>query len=240
MLAENGRTVVVSFDLDDTLMDHESAVVAGARRFYADHRNVFELPESDFVARWVERIETAYQRYLHEGLSLQDARRWRVRSLFAEAGVTLTDAAADAAVAQAIAAYRKHWRLFDDVRPCLEALAGSCPLAVITNGSAGQQREKLESLGIHRVFKAVIVSETAGSAKPGPDIFWEACRQLGTKPEHCLHVGDRWDIDVTGARDAGFRAVWLNRSGRPFAGIAPDVTELRSLAALPVLVASLA
>ncbi|MFH1980265.1 MAG: HAD family hydrolase [Pseudomonadota bacterium] len=236
MFLEKDHTLVVCFDLDDTLMDHASAIIGGARQFYADHRHVFDLPESDFVARWVQRIEAAYQRYLHEGLSLEDARRWRVQSLFAEAGAALSDAAADTAVAQAIAAYRDHWRLFDDVRPCLEALQGRFPLAVITNGSADQQSQKLLQLGIRSVFEAVIVSETAGSAKPAPDIFRHAARQLGTTPARCLHVGDRWDIDVTGARSAGFRAVWLNRSGQPRTPAASDVAELTSLTTLPQLV----
>ena len=58
----------------------------------------------------------------------------------------------------------------------------------------------------------------------------------GAGAEQTLHIGDHPEIDVVGARDAGLKAVWVNRNGdewpdhlqRPD-GIVKDVGELLSV-----------
>ena len=76
-----------------------------------------------------------------------------------------------------------------------------------------------------------------GMAKPSAGIFHAACARLGLAPEHVLHVGDDPELDVAGARSAGLRSAWLNRSGGRWpthgalAGVRPDL-ELRDLGEL--------
>jgi putative hydrolase of the HAD superfamily len=59
----------------------------------------------------------------------------------------------------------------------------------------------------------VITSCEVGRAKPDPGIFLEAARRLDVAPSEVLHVGDRWELDVEGARRAGlgaalYRGLW--------------------------------
>ncbi len=62
-------------------------------------------------------------------------------------------------------------------------------------------------------FDDVITSCEFGRPKPEPGIFFEAARRLGVAPSEILHVGDRRELDIDGARRAGcgaalYRGLW--------------------------------
>lgn len=61
--------------------------------------------------------------------------------------------------------------------------------------------------GLTGFFKDVVLSSKVGLRKPGPEIYWEAARRIGSQPEHCVYVGDNPFRDVEGARKAGFGMV---------------------------------
>jgi len=67
--------------------------------------------------------------------------------------------------------------------------------------------EWLEKEDYARYFKAVVLSSVLGIRKPSPEIYYEAARQAGVKPEQCAYVGDNLKRDVTGTRAAGFGMV---------------------------------
>jgi putative hydrolase of the HAD superfamily len=50
-------------------------------------------------------------------------------------------------------------------------------------------------------------------------VFERALGIAGVQPEEALHVGDKVDNDVEGARAAGVRAILLQREGEPPAGV---------------------
>jgi putative hydrolase of the HAD superfamily len=127
-------------------------------------------------------------------------------------------------------------RLYDDAEAFLEAVSGRYPLAIVTNGAGDTQREKLEVVGISARFDTVVISAEVGFAKPDPRIFRLALDALGVAAVDAWHIGDGLDTDVVGARAAGVRAVWVNRSGtpQPDGAVQPD-EEIASLADLPDL-----
>jgi HAD superfamily hydrolase (TIGR01509 family) len=62
-------------------------------------------------------------------------------------------------------------------------------------------------------FHTIVTSCEAGAWKPDPRIFEAAAERLTIPPSEILHVGDRWDLDVMGARSAGcgaalYRGLW--------------------------------
>lgn len=100
------------------------------------------------------------------------------------------------------------------VRLVRELQAREVPV-VITSNTARQgrswQRFFTEQGGPS--FQHVVTSCEVGVAKPHPEIFRQAARLLGLPPSSILHVGDRWDLDVEGARSAGlgpalYRGLW--------------------------------
>jgi dihydrofolate synthase/folylpolyglutamate synthase len=103
------------------------------------------------------------------------------------------------------------WRVYDDVRPCLERLRqNGIKLGAISNWDE-RLRPLLKALELDQYFDVVVVSAEAGHHKPAPEIFRAAARQLKTPPCAILHVGDSQGEDFEGARAAGFQSVLLSR-----------------------------
>ncbi len=65
----------------------------------------------------------------------------------------------------------------------------------------------LETDGLTRYFKAIVLSSKVRNRKPGPEIYWEASRRIGVDPARCAYVGDNPIRDVQGTRLAGFGMV---------------------------------
>jgi putative hydrolase of the HAD superfamily len=118
------------------------------------------------------------------------------------------------------------WRIFDDVRPCLERLrASGVKLGAISNWDE-RLRPLLKSLALDRYFDAIIMSSEAGFCKPAPEIFRTAANQLMTPPQAILHVGDSRVEDYEGARAAGCQSLLLTRGLAARNGAIASLDEL--------------
>ncbi len=62
----------------------------------------------------------------------------------------------------------------------------------------------MESDGVTKYFKTVILSSKVGFRKPDPEIYWMAAREIGVEPAKCAYVGDNPVRDVEGTRAAGY------------------------------------
>lgn len=101
--------------------------------------------------------------------------------------------------------------LFYDTRPCLKRLRDAGHrLAVVSNWDLSLYRI-LGSLEIESFFETIVVSLEHGVEKPDPALFQVALDRLGVSPSDVIHVGDREDDDVQGARAAGIRAIRIDR-----------------------------
>jgi HAD superfamily hydrolase (TIGR01509 family) len=123
--------------------------------------------------------------------------------------------------------------LFDDTLPCLRALRdeGRYRLGLLSNGS-----RLPETVGLAGYFEAVVFAQDHLVAKPDKGIFEVVERELSVGPSSCVLVGDHLVNDVSGAKRAGWSAVWIDREGDGvgswLAGDAPDAT-VTSLDELP-------
>ena len=84
--------------------------------------------------------------------------------------------------------------------------AGKLPMAVASGGTRPIIEKVLRHLNIGDLFAAVVTSEDVVHQKPAPDIFLEAARRLGVRPENCRAYEDT-DIGLTAIRTAGMDAV---------------------------------
>lgn len=105
-------------------------------------------------------------------------------------------------------------RLFEDVLPTIEALRqGGYSIALVTNGASDIQRTALENVGLSSAFDFVAVSSEVGAVKPDPRIFHRVLDELGVEAGQAWHVGDNLQTDVLGASNAGLSGIWVNRRG---------------------------
>jgi HAD superfamily hydrolase (TIGR01549 family) len=104
----------------------------------------------------------------------------------------------------------KQFQLFDDVLALIDHLhERGLRVGVISNNDEVAHYVKLLDVG-HR-FEIVVSPETFGVAKPHAAIFHQALALLGVPPERTLYIGDSYDNDVVGARDAGLTPVLVDR-----------------------------
>lgn len=111
------------------------------------------------------------------------------------------------------------WRLFDDALPILEELREkNYRLGIISNWDH-RLYSIVEGLGIAGFFQEVTASSAVGVPKPGKGIFERALKALQIDPAAALHVGDSIEEDYHGARNAGLRAVLLDRHRKAYNGV---------------------
>ena len=103
--------------------------------------------------------------------------------------------------------------------------ASGCRLALLTNGAAAAQREKVERFDLARLFDAVLIEGEVGFGKPDPRIYELAFHRLGTRAEDAWMVGDNLEWDVAQPQRMGVFGVWVDRWGRGVPaerGVRPD------------------
>ena len=90
----------------------------------------------------------------------------------------------------------------------------------------------LQELGLLEYLEVLVISGKEYVEKPHPRIYEIALERGGISPQSSLHVGDSPISDYEGAREAGMRAVLLDRWGRfpDFPG--ETVNDLRELPGL--------
>ena len=173
------------FDLDNTLIDRDSAFVAWARwwvdqagldadavEWLVAHDNGGFMPRADLFARFRERfgVAVSVEEYDREHPSFT----W-----------------VDAAVLDGLASLRTAgWRV-----------------AVVTNGGVVQQSRKLEHTGIADAVDHCCISEAVGVRKPDTRIFSIAAAHAKAPLAAGWMVGDHASYDIAGGINAGLSTI---------------------------------
>ena len=110
-------------------------------------------------------------------------------------------------------AQHHHFELYDDVPATLVSLrARGLKLGLISNShrclKSFQSHFELEGL-----VSITVSSAEFGVMKPDPRIFQEALDRMDVSASRSVMVGDSLAHDIIGARQAGMRAVLLDRGG---------------------------
>lgn len=219
----------ITLDLDDTLWEINPVIKRAERRLYAWLDEHYPRITAKFspaaVLEMRDRVVAEYPDQSHDFTFLRRAALTKI-GVAAGYGAGLVDAAMGV-----FNEVRNDVRVFPEVRPTLTVLRRSYRLIAVTNGNAN-----LDTIGIGELFDDIISATTAGVAKPAQQIFDTAVRAGGASADQTLHVGDHPEHDVQGARDAGLKAVWVNRNDHVWPknlrqpdGIIHNVGQLLSL-----------
>ena len=103
--------------------------------------------------------------------------------------------------------------LYDDTVPTLEHLRDAgFKLAIVSNWDTPLD-PLTERLGIAHYFDIIVASHDTRvlSAKPDPHIFNYTLAAVGVSAEEAVHVGDTYEADIIGARNAGIRPILIDR-----------------------------
>ncbi len=135
---------------------------------------------------------------------------------------------------------RRLMEAYERIGPCADARdalkrlkAAGIKIAILSNGSPRMLAAAVRSAGLDDLLAETLSVETVGIYKPHPSVYKLAVDRLGVWPVEMGFVSaNGWD--AWGAKAAGLRVAWCNRSGLPRErlGEPPDV-ELTTLAELP-------
>jgi putative hydrolase of the HAD superfamily len=187
----------VVFDLDGTLLDRRLSFERFVRDQWLRFSRVLQsVDQATYVQTMIQRDRDGYTPR---------------KELFAGtlARFELPSDLAEALLRDYRAGFPSACVLFPDAAQSLSSLrAAGLKLGLITNGSLRMQSRKLECLALAPAFDTVLISDAEGVRKPDPEIFRRALERLSTQPEHAIFVGDHPEVDVSGARAVGMKAVW--------------------------------
>ncbi len=128
--------------------------------------------------------------------------------------------------------------------PALAFWSARLPLGLITDGYGPTQRQKVESLGIARYFRAIVYTHDLGpdGIKPSAVPFRRVQEAIGFAGP-AVYVGDNPRLDFPAPKRLGWTAVRIARPGAKFAEAEADpdappdhvIKSLDELSAVPPL-----
>lgn len=218
------RPEALAFDVYGTLVDP-----IGIRKDLERH-----LPAGDAA----EVAEVWRHKQLEISFRLTTMERYEDFAWCTRRGLDYALAAAghelDPGVRDGLIARYDHLEPFPDAAPALTELRDrGHTLTVLSNGTPRMLAAILENSGLRPYFSEVISVDEVRVFKPSPRTYHHAADRLGRPPGELRLISSN-PFDVIGARSAGLRAAWIDRTVGLFEadGTPPDVV-LGKLTGLP-------
>jgi putative hydrolase of the HAD superfamily len=195
----------MTFDLDDTFYDNWPYILQAEQRLQAFIQAEFPLAADLTSAQWLSFKAQALHDFPEIRFDMGKLRLATLRLGLASVGYRDTELS-DAAQACFLHFYaaRSDFTVPPAVCDVLQRLSSSIPLIAITNGNVDVDR-----IGIGQYFSAVFHANIKMRAKPHPDMFEAALRQLALPAARVMHVGDNAFNDVWGAQKLGMSTAWF-------------------------------
>jgi len=204
----------VFFDLDDTIYDHRHSCMCGLSKLREIYPPLQDYEVGHLEADYLLRLNILHELLLQGLITQEESRYKRIGGTLNQHGVHLEGQELEQACRIYEAGYKESRRPVPGMMELIIDLrTKGIPSSIITNGFNNIQEDKLQATGLDKIIDFMITSETAGTAKPDPDIFQMAMDRYHITPEQTLMVGDNWNIDILGGVNAGIPTVWINRRG---------------------------
>ncbi len=92
----------------------------------------------------------------------------------------------------------------------LQALAGRFRLICVTNNPVLPARKTLDVIGVSALIPDIIGLDTCFKSKPAAEPFLLAAEKTSARPDECLAVGDRYDLDVALPLELGMGGILVS------------------------------
>lgn len=187
--------LAILFDVDDTLYDVSIPFCAACEKVF---QNRYPAASMDLFLSGrkhdipvVDRIRNAFRSY---GIEISETEVMEFHDVYRteQTKIELTEGA------RQILDFCREKKIFT---------------GVITNGFSQPQWNKVKWLRLEEWIprERIIVSGDEGVRKPDPEIFKLAQKRFGLEPGQTWFIGDTYATDISGAIQAGWNSIWLNR-----------------------------
>ena len=203
------------WDLDNTLLDFDAA----AELSFMDMMKIYGLPADTAHYQLYQEINHSLWNNLENGQLKQDQIKWKRWEMYFDRISTFRDP--NEANQQFFKGLAKHPVEVKGARSLLKDLQKDFEMCLITNGIGEIQRQRLKRSGFDAFFKALIISDEIGHAKPNKAFFDHTFQELEAPDKSStLVIGDNLGSDIRGGNDYGVSTCWYNEKGKEaYAGI---------------------
>lgn len=201
--------MVIFFDIDDTLIDSESAHVH-AIKTVGIQDGIACLTEDNCI-EWLAITNKYLKQFFENKLSLEQQRISRIMEFWNLYGKDISETKASKLYKLYHHFFLNSCTVFPDIITTLTDLSIHHKLGIISNGVYSDQIFKLKNNNIIHFFDEIIISQEVGIAKPNKEIFLFASEKVQESPSDCIYVGDSYNIDYRGSSEAGMHGILLDR-----------------------------
>jgi len=201
--------MVVFFDIDDTLVDSESAHSKAIKKI-CDEYNLSIKSSLEISSEWLLITEKYLSLYFKNLITLEEQRKQRILEFWKSFGRVISEKQAQIVYKQYHQYFLRSCCNFPDTIAVLQKLK-HLKLGIISNGTYSDQIFKLENNHLLAFFDHFIISEKVGCSKPDKKIFQIAVAEADEKPSECIYVGNSFEIDYLGGLNSGMRSILVDR-----------------------------
>ena len=215
----------IVFDIDDTLYCRQDMLVQAAETVLGVKIEDWR----EFIRIFYEKSDVNMAGLESGAVSTRDTNGWRYNETFRILGLPYETQDGGLA-ADAYLELQSHMFISDSLAKVLDKLASdpNVRLGILTAGESKHQWNKVDMLGLDRWFDRSKIVVTGDTPYTKPDV--RLCQMmeslLDLSPSDMWMIGDSYKHDITGAIDAGWHSLWINRRGLPAQDINPDITVL--------------
>lgn len=188
--------MIYVFDLDDTLYDEQLYVKSGYNSVAAYLSKTHNLDKDSLLDEMMDLLSKSRVKVFNRLLLNH--------SLLS-----------GSLIRKCISIYRHHkpiLKLYPDAQAFLEENR-TTPMYLVTDGNKLVQSIKVQSLGLKKYFKKIILTSNYGlvHAKPSPYCFMLISSLERVNPSEVVYIGDNPNKDFLGIKKLGFKTIRLLR-----------------------------
>lgn len=204
----------IIFDVDDTLYDQSLSFKNTYKRMIDVELDDDELYRLFIVSR--KYSDSLFDKCEAGELTVQEMHIQRIKLALKEFNILISDAKA-LEFQEAYVEEQGKIVLFPEIVELLDYLVKQGKqLGILTNGMEKHQGMKINQLGLEKWIPKEhhFISGALGIAKPNIEPFQIIEERLGLNRSKTVYVGDSFANDIVGAKNAGWKAVWMNHRKR--------------------------
>lgn len=203
------------FDVDDTLYDQ---FIPFKKAFIEIFPKIKTLPIYQIFIKFRKYSDKIFEASQSGQVTINEMYIYRIQAALKEYYLEIDEAHA-LAFQTKYYVYQQDITTSNAIKDILDLLKDNhIGIGIITNGPACHQMEKLRRLKMSNwvALEDIYISSVVGYSKPDPQIF----NLIADKD--CIYVGDSYENDVIGAKNANWKCIWLNKKGLKAMDIKPD------------------
>jgi putative hydrolase of the HAD superfamily len=215
----------IVFDIDDTLYCRQDMLVHAAEIVLGT-----DIPDwQSFIKIFYDKSDINMSKLESGEVSTHDINGWRYNETFRILGFPYKEEDGGRA-ADAYLELQSHMFISEGLSKVLDKIASDpdIKIAILTAGESKHQWHKVDMLGLDRWFdrRNIIVTGDTPYTKPDVELFRMMEEKLGLEPSDLWMIGDSYKHDITGAINAGWHSIWINRRFLPDPEKLPTITVL--------------